>query len=416
MSTILRVLPALIVSVALVSCQQPSSNLDTLPPGDPDNGELLLPGGFEALVVIEEVGRSRHLVVNDNGDIYVKLRFNPNMNRRGGNVGIRDTDGDGKADIVSYFGDYEDEGGLACCITINDDYLYFSSTRSVYRQKLTPGSLVPESEIETILTDDHEHGVTHWHNTKPMAFDGEGNMFVPFGTPSDACQDMDEYGPVGIPGGAGLDPCPELEKHGGIWKFDADRQGQTQDDGTLFATGIRSVLGLKWNDDYDHLFAVVHGIDNFHTMFPEDFTAWDGAMLPAETFIRMSGGEDFGWPYAYYDQMKEQNVLQPGYGGDGEIVGRASEFDEPIMGFPGHFAPQDLLFYEGDQFPDRYKEGAFVVFHGSSDRPPYPQAGFHVAFIPFEDGLPTGEWEVFADGFAQVDTVVNSSDARYRPM
>jgi glucose/arabinose dehydrogenase len=88
----------------------------------------------------------------------------------------------------------------------------------------------------------------------------------------------------------------------------------------------------------------------------------------------------------------------------------------PIIGFPGHFAPNDLLFYKGDQFPARYKNGAFIAFHGSTIRAPYPQAGYFVAFVPFSDGKPSGPWEVFADGFAQLDTIVNTSDAKARPM
>jgi len=75
-----------------------------------------------------------------------------------------------------------------------------------------------------------------------------------------------------------------------------------------------------------------------------------------------------------------------------------------------------LLFYQGKQFPERYKMGAFVAFHGSTDRSPYPQAGYIVCFVPFENGKPTGKWEVFADGFTGVDTVFNTHDALYRPM
>ncbi len=57
------------------------------------------------------------------------------------------------------------------------------------------------------------------------------------------------------------------------------------------------------------------------------------------------------------------------------------------------------LFYDGDQLPSRYKGGAFVVFHGSWNRAPLPQAGYKVVFAPFEGDDPTGEWETFADGF-----------------
>ncbi|MGI9542863.1 MAG: c-type cytochrome, partial [Cyclobacteriaceae bacterium] len=257
----------------------------------------------------------------------------------------------------------------------------------------------------------------NWHTTKPVAFDNQGYIYVPFGAPSDACQDMAKYGPAGIPGGQGLDPCPELENHAGIWRFDATKTGLTQADGYKFATGIRSVVGMKWNPLDESLYAVGNGIDNFHTMFPDRFSSWQAAMLPAETLMKVTEGSNFGWPYAYYDQIQRKNVLQPGYGGDGNIVGRASEFDDPVVAFPGHWAPMDVLFYQGDQFPERYNHGAFVAFHGSTDRPPYPQSGYIVCFAPFEEeGKSTGKWEVFADGFTGIDTVLDTSDAVYRPM
>jgi len=75
-----------------------------------------------------------------------------------------------------------------------------------------------------------------------------------------------------------------------------------------------------------------------------------------------------------------------------------------------------LLFYTGDQFPERYKDGAFIAFHGSTNRTPYPQAGYIVAFIPFDNGKPVGTLEVFADGFAGVDVIKEMKDAKYRPM
>jgi glucose/arabinose dehydrogenase len=392
------------------------SKLPELPEGDIDNGGLFLPAKFEALVVSEGVGRARHIAVNDNGDIYVKLRFSDAKDKTGGTVGLRDVDHDGKADTIVYFGDYKDEGNSAVGVTIQNGYLYTSTVRTVLRNKLAPGKLVPESETETVLTDDDENVVKNWHTTKPLAFDNNGNMYVPFGSPSDACQDIITYGPVGIPGGHGLDPCPELEKHAGIWKFDASKTGLTITDGVKYATGIRSVVGMQWNPMDESLYAVVNGIDNFHTMYPDLFSSWQAAVLPAESLVKVTEGLDLGWPYAYFDQMQDKNVLQPGYGGDGKIVGRASEFDTPVMGFPGHWAPMDVLFYQGDQFPERYRHGAFIAFHGSTDRSPYPQAGYIVCFVPFENDSPTGKWEVFADGFTGVDTVVSTSDAVYRPM
>ena len=366
--------------IIFFQCSRPTE----LPKADPDNGGLFLPEKFEALVVVDSIGRARHIAVNDNGDIYAKLTFNDAMHGAGGTVGLRDTNADGKADTIAYFGDYIDEGGSAVGVTIHNGYLFTSTVRRVLKNKLTPGKLVPGSETEVVLTDDDENVVKNWHTTKPLAFDNKGNLYIPFGSPSDACQDITKFGPVGIPEGQGLDPCPELEKHAGIWRFDANKTGLTQKDGYRFATGIRSVVGMQWNLEDENLYAVGNGIDNFHTLFPKLYTGWQAAVLPAETLIRVTEGSNLGWPYVYYDQMLEKNVLQPGYGGDGKKVGRAAEFDKPVIGFPGHWAPMDVLFYEGNQFPERYNQGVFVAFHGSTDRSPYPQAGYIVCFYPFE--------------------------------
>src|SRR6476659_6578377 len=401
-----------ITAAGLVACKQPLH----LPQGDTNNGGLLLPKNFEALVVVDSIGPARHLAVNNNGDIYVKLTYNDAMNGAGGTVGLRDLDNDGKADSVVYFGDYKDAGSLAVGITIHDGYLYTSTVRQILRNRLTPGKLIPDSKTEVMLTDEDENVVKNWHTTKPVAFDNKGYMYVPFGSPSDACQDIKEFGPVGIPEGRGLDPCPELENHAGIWRFRADKTGQTQRDGFKFSTGIRSIVGMQWNPNDENLYAVVNGIDNFHTIYPKLYSSWQAAVLPAESLIKAKEGTNFGWPYAYYDQMQKKNVLQPGYGGDGKITGRASRFDTPVMGFPGHWAPMDVLFYDGDQFPERYKHGAFIAFHGSTDRSPYPQAGYIVCFIPLENGVSSGKVEIFADGFTGADTIVNTSDAMYRPM
>jgi glucose/arabinose dehydrogenase/cytochrome c553 len=403
------------ILAGLTRCR-PSSPHHSLPPGDSANGGLQLPGNFEAVVVADSIGRARHIAVNNNGDIYVKLTYNDAMRGAGGTVGLRDANNDGRADVIAYFGNYHDEGGLPVEMTIYNGYLYASTVTRVLRNRLVPGQLLPDTATEVILTDEDRNVMRHWHTAKPVAFDNKGNMYVPFGAPTDAAQDIQKAGPAGIPNGRGLDPAPDLEWHAGIWRFDAEKKGQTQKDGYKFSTGIRSVLAISWNPADNQLYVVMHGMDNFHTRYPQLFSAWQGAVLPSEPFLKVTDKSDFGWPYAYYDHMQRKNILQPGYGGDGKTVGRAAKFDVPLMGFPGHWAPMDLLFYQGDQFPARYRNGAFVAFHGSTDRSPYPQAGYIICFVPFEKGAPGWNWEVFADGFTVVDTVVNTRDAAYRPM
>lgn len=108
-------------------------------------------------------------------------------------------------------------------------------------------------------------------------------------------------------------------------------------------------------------------------------------------------------------------MLAPEYGGDGKKEARSKDFEDPILAFPGHFAPNDLLFYNGNQFPDKYRNGAFIAFHGSWNRAPLEQKGYQVAFVPFEGKEPSGDWEVFANGFKGADSIISSGQAKYRP-
>ena len=107
-------------------------------------------------------------------------------------------------------------------------------------------------------------------------------------------------------------------------------------------------------------------------------------------------------------------MLAPEYGGDGTIEDKSGS-ELPIEAFPAHYAPNDLLFYTGGQFPSRYKNGAFIAFHGSWNRAPQEQKGYNVVFVPFSNGLPSGEWEVFGDNFAGVGHISSPGDAKHRP-
>ena len=66
-------------------------------------------------------------------------------------------------------------------------------------------------------------------------------------------------------------------------------------------------------------------------------------------------------------------------------------------------------------FPEEYRNGAFIAFHGSWNRAPEKQEGYLVAFVPFMDGKPSGDWQVFADGFAGLEKVSSPSEAKHRP-
>ena len=193
---------------------------------------------------------------------------------------MRDTDGDGKVDIVEKFGEYLGSSAYGTAMRIHNGYLYYSSELAVYRQKLQGKSLVPTTPMEEVFLDDHAHG-SHEHITKPIAFDNEGHLYIPFGAPSNACQE-----PKRTPGAPGLDPCPQLEDHGGVWQFDANKIGLRQKDGVKFATGLRSIVALAWSPLDNNLYSVVHGRDDLLRLFPSIFDSWQSVSAPARTITR----------------------------------------------------------------------------------------------------------------------------------
>lgn len=366
----------------------------------PADEGIKLPAGFKAVVVAEKLGRARHVVVNANGDLYVKLE---RLRSGKGIVRLRDTDKDGRADDSSLFGNY---GGTG--IAIKNGYLYASSNSEVFRYKLNEKNEVVNPDApETIVTGLVDRRT---HNSKSIALDNDGNLYVNIGAPSNACQVQDRS-----KGSPGQDPCPILETAGGIWQFKADGKNQSYAEGVRYATGLRNVVGLDWNGQTNSLFVMQHGRDQLSNLYPEMFTEQQSAELPAEEMFEVKKGSDFGWPYCYYDQLQNKRVLSPEYGGDGKKEGRCEGIGKPVVAFPGHLAPNAMLFYTGNQFPEKYKNGAFIAFHGSWNRAPLPQKGFFVAFVPFKDGKPNGEWEIFADNFAGSENVSSPGQAKYRP-
>ena len=370
---------------------------DLLP--DATNGDIQIPENFGALVVADDLGRGRHLVVRDNGDVYVHLR---KLTDQGYAIlAMRDTTGDGKVDEIKGFSKVTGTG-----IALHNGYLYYASSTEIYRSPLPEGQLVPDNQVDTLVHMVEGSG----HMEKTFTFDNKGNMYVNIGSASNACQEetRTKHSP-------GKDPCLELETRAGIWRFSDSQLGQQQDLDHRYATGLRNCVAVTWNFDVDKLYAVMHGRDDLHRFWPEYFTEDQNVDLPAEEFVDIEEGDNFGWPYCFYNQFKNQLLLNPEYGGDGEKVGRCADAKDPLLGFPGHWAPNDLLFYQGNLFPEKYKHGAFIAFHGSWNRLGHPQAGFNVVFVPIQEGKPTGEYEVFADGFKGSGDVESSGDARFRP-
>jgi glucose/arabinose dehydrogenase len=360
---------------------------------------LKLPAGFTATTLVANLGRTRHIAVAPNGAVFVKLS---KLQDGKGIYRLMDTNGDGKADKSFGFGNYTGTG-----MAIRDGYLYASSDTCVYRYKLDKDfNVVDPNHPEKIVTGLLARGE---HEPKAITLDYSGNLFVNIGAYSNACQLQDR-----TKGSPGQRPCPILDSAGGIWEFKADVPNQTYGDDHHYATGLRNVVGFDWNQQTNSLFVMQHGRDQLHDLFPDIWDTKQSAELPAECMYELHKGSDCGYPYIFYDQFQHKKILAPEYGGDGKKTAGDSAQD-PVMAFPGHLAPDGLLFYTGSQFPAKYKNGAFIAFHGSWNRAPEPQEGFFVVFAPFENGKPTGKWEIFANNFSGGDAQTASGHADHRP-
>ena len=354
-----------------------------------DNGGIRLPAGFCATVFADSLPAPRHLRVLASGDVYVSLagrggRGNPTPTP-GGVIILRDANRDGRAevqlDVVRGFGSAE--------VVIFDNHLYAENASSIFRFPIRPGTATPTGPADTIVSGLPTGG----HSVKTFAIGADGSLYVNVGSATNVC---------GVRGGDPKrppDPCPELETRAGIWRFDARKSGQKQSDGVRFVAGLRNAIGITIGPD-NAVWAMQHGRDALFQSWPNLFDAKYGAENPAEELVRLSNGDDYGWPYCYYSNVENKRVDAPEYGGDGKLNTRCASKTAPVAAYPGHWAPNDLAFYTGSSFPAKYRGGVFIAFHGSWNRAPEPQAGYRVVFQPIRSGKSAGAYETFADGFS----------------
>ena len=379
----------------------------TLPAPDPDDGAIALPRGFRALVVADNlvVGRKtgnnpeklRFIAIAPNGDIYAKLQF-------GGIIAMRDTDGDGRMDVIKEFG--PSEGGTQ--IMFHEGWLYHSSHTTIYRYRYTPGELVPSSELQMVVRDlPAEDG----HAAKVFSFDDQGRILVEVGAPYNVYSDGGN-----VLGAKGKDATELQKTWGGFWRFDPQKLNQKQTDGVRFATGNRHTLALVWHPVSHEFFMIMMGRDMLNRIDPVHYDELDNAERVAEEMHVLRAGMNLGWPYSYWDPVKKARMVAPEFGGDNVKRDTNPLFAQPLIGFPAHWAPLQMALYDGTQFPEKYRGGMFVAFHGSWNRAPRSQSGYKVVFVPFdENGMPFGNFEVFADDFLGRKEVISVRDARFRP-
>jgi glucose/arabinose dehydrogenase/mono/diheme cytochrome c family protein len=349
------------------------------------------------------VAKDGTVYVNTWGGAYYK---NKGLPPGGFVIVLKDTKGTGAADVFARIGQTEEDGGKGGTgIAVYNDYVYAEINDRIDRYPLKDGVASSEGKAETVLSGMPLAGD---HPMHPFIIDDKGNLFVSMGSATNACQIKNR-----MPGSQGHDPCVELETRAGVWKYDANKPGQKFSSAERYATGIRNGEGFDF-DAAGQLYVTQHGRDQLHENWPDLYTAEQGFELPAEVVVALKPNGDYGWPYCYFDGAQQKLVLAPEYGGDGgKAVGRCADKLPPVAWFPAHWAPNDMKIYKGSAFPEPYRGGMFIAFHGSWNRAPGPQDGYRVVYQPLADGKPKGPWIVFADGFAGAKK--DPGNAIYRP-
>ncbi|QDQ80438.1 c-type cytochrome [Paraburkholderia megapolitana] len=372
---------------------------------------ISLPAGFCATVFADNLGHVRQMAVAADGTLYVNMwsgtYYQENTPPDGGYlVALKDTKGVGQADVIQHFGETAAEGGHGGTgLKLYNNAVYAESNDRIMRYALKSGDVAPSGKGEVIVSG---LPVTGDHPMHPIAITPKGDLLVDLGSATNACEKQNR-----TPHSPGNQPCTEKETRAGIWRYDANKTGQTFSAAERYISGLRNGEGIAL-DGAGRAFSTQHGRDQLHEDWPERFTAKEGQELPAEVIVELKQGADYGWPECYYDGMKKKLMLAPEYGGDGKKIGLCANRTWPVAAFPGHWAPNDLTFYEAQSgFPSAYRGGAFVAFHGSWNRAPARQGGYNVVFQPFRDGKGVGNYVIFADGFA--GAVKEPGQAAFRP-
>jgi glucose/arabinose dehydrogenase len=146
----------------------------------------------------------------------------------------------------------------------------------------------------------------------------------------------------------------------------------------IFASGTRNPIGMHWYPGTDTLWAAVQERDGLGDDLVPDYV----------TSIRKGGF--YGWPYAYIGPNEDPRRKDE----KPDLVARTIVPDIPLQ---AHVAVLDFAFYQGKQFPSKYRGGMFLAQHGSWNRS--QRVGYSIAFIPFKNGKPSGKPEEFLTGW-----------------
>ena len=318
----------------------------------PDNPVLQVPPGFSVNVFADNLPSVRWMTLTPDGDVLAV------QSRQDKIVLLQDGDGDGVAEVEQTFGDRSNNLDQPLGVTFAGGSFYVANTGEVLKFDYQPEQLQLNG-TGTAITQLTPGGYNqHW--TRNIVTSPDGNkLYVSVGSKSNV--------------------EPEELPRASIQVMNLDGS-----DRATYAYGLRNPVGLDFHPVTEELYATVNERDLL------------GDDLVPDYFTQVQQGGFYGWPYAYL----APNLLDPRrmQGNKSEKPDLAAKTITPDVLFQAHSAALGVQFYDKQQFPEKYHNGAFVAFRGSWNRD--RGTGYKIVFVPFsESNQPLGYYEDFLTGF-----------------
>jgi glucose/arabinose dehydrogenase len=318
----------------------------------PENPTLKVPMGFEVNVYADDLDAPRWLTLTPSGDVLV-TETRQNRIRL-----LRDTNGDGVADVKKTFASSQNRVNIPFGMTFAGNSFFLGNTGEVLRFPYTNGQQQLTGRGQKIADLTPGGYNQHWTRNVVASPDGK-NLYVTIGSASN----VDE------------EPLPRASVQ--VMNLDGSNK-------QIFASGLRNPVGLDFHPTTGEPYVTVNERDGL------------GDDLVPDYFTRIEQGKFYGWPYAYL----APNLIDPRQVNNGKSKrpDLVAKTQTPDVLFQAHSAALGLQFYDGQTFPEKYRNGAFVAMRGSWNR--NQGTGYKVVFVPFNaSGRPQGYYEDFLTGF-----------------
>ncbi|MDB5328073.1 MAG: hypothetical protein JWM57_3642 [Phycisphaerales bacterium] len=305
-----------------------------LPATDANIAELKVPDGFKITKFADGLRNARIIVVAKDGDVYVTRREQADV------LMLKDTDGDGKADVQTVVAQRPNLHGL--CLSPDQSKAYFVTIRELYvADRNADGTFGEPKQLIKDLPDAGQHP------NRTLAFGPDGMLYVSVGSTANST----------------LERNPE---NATMLRVSPDGRERT-----IFARGLRNTIGFAWHPATGGFWGMDHGID------------WLGDEDPPEELNLLEQGKHYGWPISYADGRINLQPEPP----DGLTREQWKAMSTPaVLTYAAHSAPMQFLFYTAGQFPSEFRNDAFATMRGSWNRA--TPSGYEVVRLHFENGRP----------------------------